>query len=66
VKLRFRGLKKNATQLFAVCALVNLYLARKNCCSCTGLARERRLLITASRPSRRKTGKNRIRALAPA
>src|SRR6266550_12201 len=28
VKLRFRGLKKNATQLFAVCALVNLYLAR--------------------------------------
>src|SRR5438132_2578636 len=29
VKLRFRGLKKNATQLFAVCALVNLYLARK-------------------------------------
>src|SRR2546422_438246 len=29
VKLRYRGLKKNATQLFAVCALVNLYLARK-------------------------------------
>ena len=29
VKLRFRGLKKNATQVFAVCALVNLYLARK-------------------------------------
>src|SRR5438094_3059147 len=29
VKLRFRGLKKNATQLFAVYALVNLYLARK-------------------------------------
>src|SRR2546429_117792 len=29
VKLRFRGLQKNATQLFAVCALVNLYLARK-------------------------------------
>src|SRR5439155_20684518 len=28
MKLRFRGLKKNATQLFAVCALVNLYLAR--------------------------------------
>jgi IS5 family transposase len=28
-KLRYRGLKKNATQLFAVCALVNLYLARK-------------------------------------
>src|SRR5207237_3987 len=27
VKLRFRGLKKNATQLFAVCALVNLYLS---------------------------------------
>jgi IS5 family transposase len=28
-KLRYRGLKKNANQLFAVCALVNLYLARK-------------------------------------
>src|SRR5712671_6896979 len=32
VKLRYRGLKKNAAQLFAVCALVNLYLVRKNCC----------------------------------
>jgi len=29
VKLRYRGLQKNATQLFAVCALVNLYLVRK-------------------------------------
>jgi len=29
VKLRYRGLKKNATQLFPVCALVNLYLLRK-------------------------------------
>ena len=29
VKLRYRGLKKNAAQLFAVCALVNLYLLRK-------------------------------------
>jgi IS5 family transposase len=29
VKLRCRGLKKNANQLFAVCALVNLYLLRK-------------------------------------
>src|SRR5438094_296739 len=29
VKVRYRGLKKNATQLFAVCALVNLYLLRK-------------------------------------
>ena len=29
VKLRYRGLKKNANQLFAVCALVNLYLLRK-------------------------------------
>src|SRR5216684_369866 len=28
VKLRYRGLKKNANQLFAVCALVNLYLLR--------------------------------------
>jgi len=26
VKLRFRGLKKNATQLFAVCALVKSVL----------------------------------------
>jgi transposase, IS5 family len=29
VKLRYRGLKKNANHLFAVCALVNLYLTRK-------------------------------------
>jgi IS5 family transposase len=29
VKLRYRGLKKNANQMFAVCALVNLYLLRK-------------------------------------
>jgi len=29
VKLRYRGLKKNGNQLFAVCALVNLYLLRK-------------------------------------
>jgi IS5 family transposase len=29
VKLRYRGLKKNANQVFAVCALVNLYLARE-------------------------------------
>ena len=27
MKLRYRGLKKNANRLFAVCALVNLYLA---------------------------------------
>ena len=32
VKLRYRGPKKNATQLFAVCGLVNLYLLRRNCC----------------------------------
>jgi IS5 family transposase len=29
VKLRYRGLKKNGNQLFAVCALVNLYMTRK-------------------------------------
>jgi hypothetical protein len=29
VKVCYRGLKKNATPLFAVCALVNLYLSRK-------------------------------------
>ena len=29
VKLRYRGLKKNANQMFAVCGLVNLYLQRK-------------------------------------
>ena len=29
VKLRYRGLKKNATRLFATCALVNLFTARK-------------------------------------
>src|SRR5215467_9093329 len=29
VKLRYRGLKKNAHQLFVICALVNLFLTRK-------------------------------------
>ena len=29
VKVRYRGLKKNANQLFATCALVNLFLVRK-------------------------------------
>ena len=29
VKVRYRGLKKNANRLFATCALVNLYLARR-------------------------------------
>ena len=29
VKLRYRGSKKNATQLFAVCGRVNLYLPRR-------------------------------------
>src|SRR6266852_7368912 len=29
VKVRYRGLKKNGNQLFAVCALVNLYMTRK-------------------------------------
>jgi IS5 family transposase len=30
VKVRYRGLAKNANRLFAVCALVNLFLMRKN------------------------------------
>ena len=29
VKVRYRGIRKNGTRLFALCALVNLYLARK-------------------------------------
>lgn len=29
VKVRYRGLKKNANRLFATCALVNLYMARR-------------------------------------
>ena len=29
VKVRYRGLKKNANRLFATCALVNLFLVRK-------------------------------------
>lgn len=30
VKVRYRGLKKNANRLFATCALVNLFTVRKN------------------------------------
>jgi len=29
VKVRYRGLKKNANRLFATCALVNLFVVRK-------------------------------------
>jgi IS5 family transposase len=29
VKVRYRGLKKNANQLFVTCALVNLFLSRR-------------------------------------
>jgi IS5 family transposase len=29
VKLRYRGLKKNAHRLFVTCALVNLFLGRR-------------------------------------
>src|SRR5882757_6483660 len=29
VKVRYRGLKKNANRLFVTCALVNLFLVRK-------------------------------------
>jgi IS5 family transposase len=29
VKVRYRGLKKNANRVFATCALVNLFVARK-------------------------------------
>jgi IS5 family transposase len=29
VKLRYRGLKKNAHRLFVTCALVNLFLSRR-------------------------------------
>jgi IS5 family transposase len=29
VKVRYRGLKKNANRLFTTCALVNLFLVRR-------------------------------------
>ena len=29
VKVRYRGLKKNAHQLFVICGLVNLFISRK-------------------------------------
>jgi len=29
VKVRYRGLKKNAHRLFVTCALVNLFVSRK-------------------------------------
>jgi len=29
VKVRYRGLRKNANRLFATCALVNLFLIRR-------------------------------------
>jgi IS5 family transposase len=35
VKVRYRGLKKNGNRLFATCALVNLYVARKKLLAAT-------------------------------
>ncbi len=29
VKVRYRGIRKNANRLFATCALVNLYMLRR-------------------------------------
>jgi IS5 family transposase len=36
VKVRYRGLKKNAHQLFVICGLVNLFLSRKKLLLATG------------------------------
>ena len=35
VKVRYRGLKKNGNRLFATCALINLYVARKKLLAAT-------------------------------
>ena len=63
VKLRYRGPKKNANQLFAVCALVNVYLLRRKLCCSHHHSPLRRLLITGH-PKRAATGEIRIRTLA--
>jgi hypothetical protein len=36
VKLRYRGLKKNAHQLFVICGLVNLFLSRQKLLTASG------------------------------
>ena len=33
VKVRYRGIKKNANQVFALCALSNLFLCARDCCA---------------------------------
>jgi Transposase DDE domain len=67
VKLRYRGLKKNANQLFCgVRAGKSVLGAEKTVAAVTGLTRKRRLQLTSDPPNRRKTGKNRIRTLAAA
>jgi IS5 family transposase len=59
VKLRYRGLKKNANQLFAVCALVNLYLsAEETVASGAGLVSPREGFIGTQRRSGRTSGGN--------
>jgi hypothetical protein len=58
VKLRYRGLKKNGNQLFAVCALVNLYLrGRSAAASGSGLAPQRSSLNPSGAPKRAATKK---------
>ena len=37
VKLRYRGLKKSAHQLFAICGLVNLFLSRQKLLTASAL-----------------------------
>src|SRR5256886_2605393 len=60
-------LEANAALRFAVCSAGESVLAaEKTVALSTGLARERRLLITAEPPKRAEDRKNRIRALAPA
>ncbi len=41
VKVRYRGLEKNAHRLFVTCALVNLFLARKRLLCATAASTER-------------------------
>ena len=42
VKVRYRGLAKNANRLFATCALVNLFLVRKRLLYCGGVVSSQR------------------------
>ena len=48
VKVRYRGLAKNANRLFATCALVNLFMVRSEAAARSGVVSSRGLEVAST------------------